>query len=84
MREVTPEALEAMIPKDAQALFFVYKRYYDRTRWVAHVVAEMINLESKERRAIIWLPSIGDSKLRRIRKDEAIEKSIDRFLGGKW
>ena len=54
MREVTPEALEAMIPKDAAALFFVYKPHYDRTRWVAYVVAEMINLESKERRAIVW------------------------------
>ena len=54
MREVTPEALEAMIPKDAAALFFVYKPRYDRTRWVAYVVAEMINLESKERRAIVW------------------------------
>ena len=54
MREVTPETLEAMIPKDATSLFFVYKHHYDRTRWVAYVVAEMINLESKERRAIIW------------------------------
>ena len=62
MREVTPEALEAMIPKDATSLFFVYKCHYDRTRWVAYVVAEMINLESKERRAIIWFAKgVSDS-----------------------
>ena len=66
MREVTPEALEAMIPKDATSLFFVVgarlPRLYDRTRWVAYVVAEMINLESKERRAIIWFAKgVSDS-----------------------
>ena len=55
MQEVTPEALEAMIPKDATGIFFVYKPHYDRTRWVAHVVAELINPDlGKHRRAMVW------------------------------
>ena len=55
MQEVTPEALEAMIPKDATGLFFVYKPRYDRTQWVAYVVAELINPDlGKQRRAIFW------------------------------
>lgn len=55
MREVTPEALEAMIPKDATAIFFVYKPHYDRTGWVAHVVAQLINPDlGKHKRAIVW------------------------------
>ena len=55
MREVTPEALQAMIPKDTPALFFVYKSHYDRMRWMAHVVAELINPDlGKHRRAIVW------------------------------
>ena len=55
MREVTPKALQAMVPKDAPALFFVYKPRYDRTRWVAHVVAELINPDlGAHRRAMVW------------------------------
>ena len=55
MQEVTPEALEAMIPEDATGLFFVYKPRYDRTRWVAYVVAELINPDlGKQRRAMFW------------------------------
>ena len=57
MQEVTPEVLQAMIPKDAPALFFVYKPHYDRTRWVAHVVAELINPDlGNHRRAMVWFP----------------------------
>ena len=55
MREVTPEVLEAMIPKDATSIFFVYKPHYDRTGWVVHVVAQLINPDlGKHKRAIVW------------------------------
>lgn len=55
MQEVTPEVLQAMIPKDATGIFFVYKPHYDCTRWVAHVVAELINPDlGKHRRAMVW------------------------------
>ena len=55
MQEVTSEVLQVMVPKDTPALFFVYKPHYDRTRWVAHVVAELINPDlGAHRRAVVW------------------------------
>ena len=55
MQEVTSEVLQAMVPEDTPALFFAYKPHYDRTRWVAHVVAELINPDlGAHRRAVVW------------------------------